>query len=724
MQLIIAEKKDVAQAIAEAITSQSISPKNGVFDTPDYQITWLFGHMLELISPEDHDPALKSWSLAQLPMDLPVAYNPIPRTTKQLNIVMALCKKADTIINAGDPDPEGQRLVDEVLEYAEVTNKPAKRLLINDNNAAAIINAMQDMPDNSQYHGLSMSALARSLADRHFGINLTRLYTVTAEKAGYEGVLSVGRVQTPMLGLIVNRDHAHESHEKTPFYTVTADIALPNQNVTATYQPTKEDQTDDSNRLAEKADAEAIKDQLQGAEVILKNKDTKPGKRLPPLPFNLLALQSTAAGQYGYSPKLVLEITQSLRDKNKAITYNRSDCRYLNDERHLEAPELINALAPQFGLLANEAQPQLKSKAFNTSKVTAHHAIIPTANIPNLDTLPEQERNIYQLIVLYYLAQFYPPEEFRTTTLIFEVEDKTLKANGRVDVSPGWTALFKEDPDQEKTEDHRQNLETATQDATAAINSSACTENFTKPKPYYTMQTLLQDLPRVSKYVKDPKIKKLLLDKDADKQDEAGGIGTPATRDSMIDKLFQREYITEQSKNIVSTDLGRQFIAALPDFATTPDMTALWHEKQHQIEKGELNYQALIDEVKQAVSEEVTRVKSDGLPLKIKASKYTCPKCKTGNLKKRKGQWGDFWSCSDREKCRATFSATKGKPNLTPKNKPEPSTEHNCPQCQKPLIRRESTKKKGQHWWGCTGFKDGCKFTAQDKNNQPVISNA
>ena len=664
-------------------------------------------------------------------MQWPIRHVAEPQGINQLKRVVNLCGTATEIVHAGDPDPEGQRLVDEVIEHAGCEHKPCQRILINDNNPAAIRKALTQLESNDQYRGLSLSALARAVCDQRYGFNLTRLYTLSARALGHDGMLSVGRVQTPILALVVQRDQAHEQHRKTPYYTLTADFHLshpePGPVITATCQPAAPDTVDDKNRLLNKAEAEAIQVALDGAQGQLVSVDTQPRSRSAPLPHHLLSLQAEASRRYGYRPKQVLAITQQLRDEYRAITYNRSDCRYLNDERHADAPALLQVLSGAFASQAAAADPALKSKAFNANKVTAHHAIIPTLSVPDLATLPEPARQVYELIVIAYLAQFYPDEQWRTTTLLFDVPRsegpaRRFKANGRVDVAPGWTVLFKAAPEElkddgnDEPEPRIEGLEGLQADTPAEVTAARCQEQFTQPPPRYTMASLLLDLPRVARYVTDPHIKKLLLDKDADKQAESGGIGTPATRDSMIDKLFQRGFIREDGKQLVSTDLGRQFITALPDFVTRPDLTALWSEQQRQIEAGELDYHELINAVDRAIAGEVQRVRQAGIPLPA-ATGPACPACNSPLLR-RKSAKGHFWACAEREACGYTCPDRAGQPDTTPREKPVLS-DHLCPACQQPLIRRPSKKEPGQYWWSCSGYP-ACKNTARDDNGQPV----
>jgi len=716
MRLYIAEKRDVAKAIATALGGPQ-KPAGAAFELDGGAtcITWASGHLLRLTDPEDHDASLKRWSLEQLPMDWPISYAPVASEygAKQLGAVIRLAQEADEIVNAGDPDPEGQRLIDEILEYAGLTDKPVKRVLINDNTPTMVRKAIAAMEDNAKYRGLSMSALARSVCDQRYGYNLTRAYTLQWQRQGGEDLLSVGRVQTPILGLIVNRDRQYEQHRKQAFYNVSASIDLEKGlAVTAKYVPAESDPTDSEGRLNDKAFAAERADSLIGNSVLIAAVKTKEQEKAPPLPYNLLALQADASGRWQYGPETVLEITQKLRDDHQAITYNRSDCRYLHDERHAEAAELMTLIEKQLPDLP-AGDPARKSKAFDSKKVGAHHGIIPTLEVPNIKALSKAEMNVYRLIARAYVAQFYPPEQFRSTAVTFQAGDHKLTATGRVDVDPGWRVLYR---DKTKDDESRLNLEALAVDDKGVIGTAAATEAFTKPKPRYAMKTLLQDLARVSNYVSDEKIRKLLMEKDADKPDEMGGIGTPATRATHIETLFKRKYIVEKSKRIVSTELGRSLYDALPPLATKPDMTALWHEKQSQIENGTLEYADLIEDVDSVVAGEIERIKTEGMNMTAQKNGTQCPVCEQGVLRKRTGKNGDFWGCSLYPECKATVSDEAGKPNLSAP-KPEVSKAHKCPRCERGLMRRPA-RKKGVFWWGCSGFPT-CDYRAFDKDGAP-----
>ncbi len=675
MRLFIAPKRDVALSISVALGGPSVPTGASFKIDDDDEVTWLAGHLLRLANPQEHDERYDTWSLNDLPMQWPITYLPDDRHQSQLAAVIELAQQADELVNAGDPDPEGQRLVDEVIEYAGLESKPMTRLLINDNNPMAILKASLSMRNNQHYRGLSLSALARSVCDQRYGFNLTRAYTLLARQKGYIGVLSVGRVQTPILGLIVARDKACQSHQATTYNEVIAEVKIKNQLVQCQYIPelsvTDKDSLDNqqidfveiqSNAgIPATAVNETIAKQIITAitdkPVTLVSAITEESSIPAPLPHSLLSLQAEAAGQYGYKPSRVHEIAQKLRDEHMAVTYHRSDSRYLSNERFREAPALLEALSVHYPDLTGGCDKTQRSPAFNSDKVTSHHAIIPTLNVPAPAALEQDEQRIYDLIIQSYAIQFYGTAVDRVTTLLFETEGYHFKSVGRVVKSLGWRAISAEAGEMPI------DLSSITRFDHGKLTGAKVVTQTTKGPERYTMRTLLEDLTQVAQYVTDPAIKKLLLDKDSAKQDEAGGIGTPATRDKHIETLFTRGFITETDSAVISTEIGRDFHNALPDFAVKPDMTALWHEKQRQIESGLLDYQTFISDVDTIIADEVDRAKRVGLNIKVKA--IDCPSCKKGHLVLRTSKVNkQFWGCSEFPNCRTTFSDVKGRPEI------------------------------------------------------------
>ncbi|WP_211830984.1 DNA topoisomerase 3 [Kistimonas asteriae] len=727
MRLFIAEKPDLAKAIAEGLGGGRSA--DGYIVCGDDYVTWCFGHMLQLFDPEDYDAKYEKWDMAHLPIvHVPWKKKVSPDKKKQVKIILDLLKKADSVVNAGDPDEEGQLLVDELLQYAKC-RLPVKRVLINDNNTAVVRKSLANLRDNAEFAGLSAAAEARSVADQLYGYNGTRLYTLAGRSKGYSGVLSVGRVQTPILGLVVRRDRQHESHQKSYFHTITGTFGLAGTSVNARYQISDNDPVDDKGRIIDASFAERVAAECQGAPATVAECKSDIKKEQPPLPYNLLKLQADCSRKFGLKPDQVLSITQTLREKHRLITYNRSDSEYLSDEQHADAPDVLAAIAgtaPVLAKAAGGANPSVRSRAFNSAKVSAHHAIVPTSATADFNALSESEKKVYLLIARAYVAQFFPVHEYRETTLTIDCKGHSFKVTSKTTLSPGWLALYRNDKDNDELPEDAEcdsDLSQLSQGTSGTCEQCRSERRETKPPARYTMTTLLKDLTRVAKYVNDPKLKKMLQEKDADKAGEHGGIGTPATRSSIIKNLFDRGFLAEKGKSIISTDVGRQLFDTLPERATVPDMTALWHEQQTQIKQGELTVEQFIHDIVAYITEEIDRVKSEGLSLKVDLPK--CPTCKEGFLRSRKGSKGNFWGCTNYPDCKATFPDAKGKPDFSPR-KPKPaavvSEQHKCQDCGKGLIRRPG-KKKGTFFWGCSGFPE-CRTSYFDKGGKPVLETA
>jgi len=723
MRLFIAEKPELGRAIAEAIGNGQkydgyIRCGNGDV------ITWCFGHLLTLTDPEDHDPNTKQWRMESLPLRWPVEHKPIADKESQIKLIQKLAGQASEIIHAGDPDDEGQLLVDEVLDYIG-NNKPVRRILINDLNKKIVQKALTNLRDNSEFFTLYQSALARSVADQVYGYNLTRAYTLAARAAGATQVLSVGRVQTPILGLVVRRDRAHESHSAHNYYDLMARFTGDGGAFTARHRPADGAPVDDKGRVLDETYATNLVQAVKGQSATVTSANTEEKAAAAPLPYNLLNLQADASRKFGFSPEKTLQLTQSLREKHRLITYNRSDCEYLSDEQHDDAPAVLAAIAQTAPVLAKAAQsadPAIKSRAFNSKNVSAHHAIIPTENTADLAKLSDDEGKLYLLIARAYIAQFWPKHTYRETTIDLEVSGYAFRTTSRVTILDGWKKLYARDTDNDEVHqddaDSTDNLVWVTTTTPLMCEDATSEKKQTKPPARYTMATLLKDLARVAKYVTDPKIRQLLLAKDQEKKGEHGGIGTPATRSAIIEQLMRRGFITEQNKKVVSTKLGREFHDLLPESATAPDMTALWHEQLERIKAGQMTMQQFVDGVAEHVTQEIERIKTEGVKVTADVGPE-CPTCRKGRLQRRKGKSGFFWGCSAYPECKATFPDRRGRPDFNTKKKAAPSSEYLCPKCNKGLIRRAG-KKKGSYWWGCSGFP-ACDFRAFDNKGKPEV---
>ncbi|MDQ0361542.1 DNA topoisomerase [Breznakia pachnodae] len=579
MKLVIAEKPALAKDIANAILDRK-EERNDVIYGNDYAIVSAYGHLLTLADPQVYDEKYKTWNIN----DLPIYFENWKRVPdnegykrKRLALIGKLLKESDEVIHAGDPDDEGQLLIDEILDYFSYKGK-VYRVLINDNIPENIKKEFQVLKDNQEFRKLGLAAYARQMADLAFGINETRLASL---KLGLSNI-STGRVQTPTLGLVVSRDRAIENHEKQRYYELMLKMNLTSNSnsysdVIAKFKFNKENDTE---QLV--TDKSFYSDIINGltdfkGEVEVTN---KPKKNAPPLPYNLTKLQSDMNKKYGYGIKQTLDITQSLRDKYKAITYNRSDCQYLSDEFYEKAPGVLAVALSN----VNSSLPldySIKSKCFSSENVSAHHAIIPQNIKLDISKFTEAERNVYVAIVERYAMQFLPTEKIEESE--FKLPYKTgvfVYKESRV-VDSGYKKYFSNKSDQEN---HEIFVEEGIYDF--ASKDYEIIEKETKPLKRYTPASLNSDLSSIAKYVSDEKIRNILKEKDKGVKGENGSIGTVATRGAIIELLLKRKFLEMKGNSIISTTLGREFYDLLPDGIKTADLTALWWLIQEDIKNG------------------------------------------------------------------------------------------------------------------------------------------
>lgn len=635
MILVIAEKPVLGKAIADALPGTA-AMKNGCIYKGDYIVTWVFGHMLSLKEPEDYDIGYKSWNINSLPIffkDWQVKIGKDENLNKgqisksqRVNQIGNLLKQADEVIHAGDPDDEGQLLIDELLRWFNYKGI-VKRLDTANTTLVAMKKALSHMTDNKPHEPYGWSAYARSVADLMVGINMSRLFSCKNQT-----LLTIGRVQTPTLGLVVNRDLAIEGHHKQKYYTIGCDINFNNDTIQADFIPAKTDSNLVDGHILSKEYAEQICNRLKGQVLKNINITKKIVYEAPPLPFNLVKLQTYCSGKFGYSPQQVLDITQSLRENHKAITYNRSDCQYLSEEHYKEAPVTMKAVIMNIRYKPKSLDMNLKSKCFDSSKISAHFAIIPTNQKVNLDKLSEAEKNVYLAICKYYIAQFMPKAKKEQTNLSIELGNgEAIKAVSTVIIEQGYRSIFNE-----AEKDKASNLSKMPEGIySGKITDTDIAEKETKPPSRYTKASLNEDMTCISKYVKDPKIKQLLLSKDEGKEGERGSIGTSATRSSIIESLVKRGFLREDGKKVISTALGRELYRILPDEIKKADMTAEWWAIQEEIQNGTANYNKLIDSVYDTIKHIVANVdnypvvNSSIIAIKKKGGAVIgkCPRC-------------------------------------------------------------------------------------------------
>ncbi|MDP0563129.1 MAG: DNA topoisomerase III [Candidatus Endonucleobacter sp. (ex Gigantidas childressi)] len=613
MRLIIAEKPSLGRAIAEALPKPHKKHDGYIETAGQYYVTWCIGHLLEQAEPETYDPSYKQWRLEHLPI-IPDQWILQPRKSSrgQLGVIKKLLKRAEVIVHAGDPDREGQLLVDEVLEFLKLSRARKKdvcRLLINDLNPQAVKKALTKLQSNNDFVSLSVSALARSRADWIYGINLTRAFTLLGRREGYSGLLSVGRVQTPLLGLVVRRDLDIENFQVKPYFEVFVVLKTKDkENFSAKWLPSEscEPWMDEDGRILEKRLAQNVINRVvdkKGTVVLIENKR---GKELPPLLYSLSALQIDAARQLKMSASQVLESCQKLYEQ-KLITYPRSDCRYLPKEHFEQVPEVLSAIRnnqQQLVKAVDNAHPNKPGKAWNDKKVSAHHAIVPTSRKSSFARIAEFETKIYGLIARQYIAQFYSDFTYKTQRIDVCIEGGLFQARSRKTVNEGWKELFNRGK-LEVRDGSLPPLPVMEKGDVLDCITAELKEKETQPPHHFNDATLLSAMTGIARYVKDAAIRKILRKTD--------GLGTEATRAGIIELLFKREFLVRQGRNIHATATGRALIQALPDKVRYPDITASWESFMERIVERKGSYSSFMDDLDHELRELLVAAKSNGM---------------------------------------------------------------------------------------------------------------
>ena len=594
MKLVIAEKPMLARDIARAVCGVQVSEKTLLpISGNGYTVIACSGHLLELVEPDAVNPAWADrYDLDLLPISIPdwpkepavvrdrETGEVIDSKEPLIDKIAALLPQADLVIHAGDPDDEGQLIVDEVLDYLGYTGE-VLRVYVNDNITKNIMRAFDHLVPNEGCRPAGAAANARSIADKCFGVNESRLASTRLHGGFY-----VGRVQTPTLGLVVARDEAIENHVTRKFYELTATGGCPDADSQPTFKfkPGK-DMLAGEKHVFDAAPLETIKAKMDGSDATFTTVISEKTEN-PPLPYNLTVLLSDMSERFGFTAAKTQQITQDLRDKYKAITYNRSDSQYLKEEHFAQAPAVLAQAMENVGATW-PLDYSIHSKAFNEKNVTAHHGIIPQEIEAPVGDMTEDEVKVYTAIVERYAAQFLPPAVYDVSTSSFDAEGGTFQAvstrlreAGFKSVFPHMSKSGKADGDVSKTP--------WLPEGTHLIAAIACeiTEGETTPPVPYTEGTLIADMASIAKYVTDPEVAEILKRKDDGKKGEHGGIGTTATRASIIEKLKDRGYIEDVKGKIRSTEKGRAFYRVLPPEISGADVTARWWLIQQDIAEG------------------------------------------------------------------------------------------------------------------------------------------
>ena len=684
MIVCIAEKPSVAKDIARILGATSAH--NGYMEGNGYQVTWTFGHLCTLKEPNDYTDLWKHWSLSALPMIPPrfgIKLIDDDGIKRQFAVIEQLMQSADSIVNCGDAGQEGELIQRWVMQKAGA-KCPVKRLWISSMTDEAIREGFSKLKDQSEYQPLYIAGLSRAIGDWLLGMNATRLYTL---KYGQNRqVLSIGRVQTPTLALIVNRQKEIDSFEPEPYWvlaTVYRDT---------TFTATK-------GKFTTKEEGEAAFSTIADKPFTVTAVQKKNGTEAPPRLFDLTSLQVECNRKFSYSAETTLKIIQGLYER-KLTTYPRVDTQYLSDDIYPKCPSILSGISKQYGPLMQPLMGKKLTKSkrvFDTSKVTDHHAIIPTG-VP-ATSLTDLERNVYDLIARRFIAVFYPDCKFSTTTVLGNVEDIEFKVNGKEILSPGWRAVYAQPTSQAATptpnatsedDDHNKGDEERTLPTFVKGESGPHTptlsEKWTTPPKYYTEATLLRAMETAGKFVEDETLRAALKE---------NGIGRPSSRAGIIETLFKRHYIRRERKNLVATATGIELIDIIhEELLKSCELTGIWEKRLRDIEHKKDDAADFINGLKQQVTEIVNDVLRDNTNRRVTI-------LTDEDLKKKKKT----------TKKKTTTAKADNKKADAPQPTPPDSTSADdsiigttCPICGKGTII------KGKTAYGCSNWRNGCTY--------------
>ena len=669
MKLCVTEKPSVARDIAALLGAND--RHDGYFEGNGYYVSWTFGHLCELKEPHEYTDLWKRWSLAALPM-IPqrfgIKLKEDEGVKKQFHVIESLMKQADEVINCGDAGQEGELIQRWVYQKAGC-NIPVKRLWISSLTEESIREGFNTLKPASDFDNLYFAGLSRAIGDWILGMNATRLYSLKYSRPGTP--LSIGRVQTPTLALIVNRQREIENFVPEDFWEIKT-----------LYRNTTFNST--RGRFKTQGEASEVVENIKAYPLTVTSIETKKGKEAPPRLFDLTSLQVECNKKFSFSADQTLQIIQSLYEK-KVATYPRVDTTYLSDDIYPKVPGILQAMVPYASLTAPLLAAKLpkSKKVFDNSKVTDHHAIIPTNVDPRKAPLSPDEKRVYDLIAKRFIAAFYPDCEFLTTTVMADINGFEFKATGKQITKEGWRSIYSKDTQGDENSDEGDNnaMPQFTQGESGPHEPSLLKKT-TQPPKHYTEGTLLRAMETAGKLVDDEELR------DAMKEN---GIGRPSTRAAIIETLFKRHYIKKERKSLVATTAGCQLIDTIKEeLLKSAKLTGLWERKLRQIERGEYNPQQFIAELKTMVNDIVLNVLRDNSGPSIvvettspkkptggdaKATKKTrapritkleqvkCPVCGKGHMVKGKTAFG----CSEyRNGCHTVFPFSEYPADLTP----------------------------------------------------------
>ncbi len=659
MIVCIAEKPSVARDIAEVLGART--KKDGYIEGNGYQVTWTFGHLCTLKEPHEYTPAWKVWSLGSLPMIPPrfgIKLINDSGIERQFHIIEGLMQKADGIINCGDAGQEGELIQRWVMQKAGA-HCPVKRLWISSLTEEAIREGFAKLKDQSEFQPLYEAGLSRAIGDWVLGMNATRLYTL---KYGQnKQVLSIGRVQTPTLALIVKRQLEIENFKPEPYWELKTVYRE------TTFSSTK-------GKFTSKEEGEKFLETVRNAPFTVTDVSAKKGTEAPPRLFDLTSLQVECNKKFGFSADMTLQLIQSLYEK-KVATYPRVDTTFLSDDIYPKCPGILAGLksyeaytAPLYG------KKLIKSKkVFDNSKVTDHHAIIPTGVQPQ--GLSDMEQKVFDLIARRFIAVFYPDCKFSTTTVLGEVEKVEFKVTGKQILDPGWRVIFGKDQQEETKDGDEERVLPVFNIGESGPHVPDLNEKWTQPPKPYTEATLLRAMETAGKLVDNDELRDALKE---------NGIGRPSTRAAIIETLFKRHYIRKERKNLIATPTGVELIQLIrEDLLKSAELTGIWEKKLREIERRSYDAATFLNELKQMVADIVNSVLSDNTNRRVTIMPEETP-------------------AKAIEKATARKKAAKKKTATTPQGDAIIGTP--CPLCGKGTII------KGKTAYGCSEWKNGCTY--------------
>lgn len=676
MIVCIAEKPSVAKDIARILGATA--SHEGYMEGNGYQVTWTFGHLCTLKEPHDYTPLWKHWSLSALPM-IPKRFGikliDDQRIQRQFAVIEKLMQAADGIINCGDAGQEGELIQRWVMQKAQA-KCPVKRLWISSMTDEAIQEGFRSLKDQADYQPLYLAGLSRAIGDWILGMNATRLYTL---KYGQNRqVLSIGRVQTPTLALIVNRQKEIEGFKPEPYWILST-----------TYRDTVFNAT--KGKFTVKEEGEQFLTTITGKPFSVTDVQKKNGTEAPPHLYDLTSLQVDCNKKFGMSAEMTLNIIQSLYEK-KLTTYPRVDTQYLSDDIYPKCKSTLSGLRGYEALTQPLAGKQLRKskKVFDTSKVTDHHAIIPTGVAAV--SLTDMERHVYDLVARRFISVFYPDCKFATTTVMGKVEGIEFKATGKTILDEGWRCVYAKDVQNSSDDDTKADDEERTLPQFTAGESGPHTpslaEKWTTPPKFYTEATLLRAMETAGKFVEDEELRAALKE---------NGIGRPSSRAGIIETLFKRHYIKRERKNLIATPTGIELIDTIKEeLLKSCELTGIWEKKLRDIEHRKYDAGQFINELKQQISDIVNDVLSDNSNRHVTVmtdedlKKKMAPK--VAQAPKPKATAAQKAATTARKKAPAALPADDSIIGRT------------CPSCGKGTII------KGKTAYGCSRWREGCTF--------------